>query len=58
MDAAVEHFRNFLILALAGHGLALAICNLTTTPKDDEYVAKVYKLIEVLAGIITPRAKR
>ena len=38
--------------------LALAIVNLTPTPKDDEILAKVYRLIEILAGLIGPLAKR
>lgn len=45
-------------VALAAHGLALVIVNLTKTPKDNEAVAKAYKLIEVVAGIITPRVKK
>jgi hypothetical protein len=58
LDSAIEHLRNFLTIALAAHGLALVICNMTKTPKDDEFISKFYKLIEVMAGIITPRAKK
>jgi hypothetical protein len=54
----LEHAQQLIILLLAGHGLALAICNMTETPKDDEFVAKAYRLIEVFAGIVTARAKR
>jgi hypothetical protein len=36
----------------------VAIVNITPTPKDDETVAKIYKVIEVLAGIITKLAKK
>ncbi|WP_142850683.1 hypothetical protein [Telmatospirillum sp. J64-1] len=39
------------------HGLALAIANLTPTPKDDEFLGKAYKVIEFLAGLWTPAAK-
>lgn len=42
---------------LAIHGAALAIVNLTPTPKDDEYVAKYYRIIEILAGIVTRLSK-
>jgi hypothetical protein len=42
---------------LAAHGLALAIVNLTPTPKDDAVVAKVYKGIEFLAGLFGKKAK-
>ena len=41
----------------AAHALALAIVNLTPTPKDNEMVAKWYRAVEILAGIIIPRVK-
>ena len=53
-----EHIQTALNLFLAGHGLALVIVNMTKTPKDNEALAKAYKLIEVVAGIVTPRAKK
>ena len=56
--AFYEHLQTFLTVAGAAHGLALVICNLTKTPKDDEVLHNVYKVIEVIAGIITPRAKK
>ena len=56
--ALFEHFQTFLTVAAASHGLALAIVNLTKTPKDDQALAAVYKVIEVIAGIVTPRAKK
>jgi hypothetical protein len=40
------------------HVLALAIVNITPTPKDDEIYGKLYKVIEVIAGIITRTAKK
>jgi hypothetical protein len=40
------------------HSAALVIVNLTKTPKDDDFVAKAYKLIEIVAGIVTPCAKQ
>lgn len=42
---------------LAAHALAVTIVNLTPTPRDDELVAKIYKPIEWLAGILTKKAK-
>jgi hypothetical protein len=53
-----QHFQAFLTVATAAHGLALVVCNLTKTPKDDEALAAVYRVIEFMAGIITPRAKK
>lgn len=41
----------------AVHAAALAIVNLTPTPKDNEFLATVYKPIEFIAGIITKKAK-
>ena len=46
-----------LSVLLAAHGLALAIVNLTPTPKDNDIVAKVYRGIELAAGIVTPKVK-
>jgi hypothetical protein len=42
---------------LAIHAAAVAIVNLTPTPQDDEIMAKLYKPIEWLAGILTKKAK-
>lgn len=42
---------------LAAHGLALFIVNLTPTPRDNEVVGKVYKVVEYVAGVATRRAK-
>ncbi len=42
----------------AAHVLAVAIVNLTPTPKDDEVVAKVYSAVEFVAGIFTAKAKQ
>ena len=42
---------------LALHAAAITIVNLTPTPKDDDIVAKLYKPIEWLAGILTKKAK-
>jgi hypothetical protein len=47
------------------HALAVAIVNLTPTPKDNQALGdvtrmavKLYRAIEILAGIWTPLAKR
>ena len=45
-------------IAGALHILALAVVNLTPTPKDDEIYGKVYKVIEMLAGIVSKTAKK
>jgi hypothetical protein len=61
----MKDLSEYVAIAVAIHGLALAIVNLTPTPKDDEaldnysrVVVKAYRAIELLAGIISPRVKR
>jgi hypothetical protein len=39
------------------HAFALAVVNLTPTPKDDAVLAKVYTVLEVAAGLFTKRVK-
>lgn len=65
MDFMLQHLSDIVTVAVAAHGLALAIVNLTPTPKDDEALGtlsrvgvKAYRAIEILAGIIGPLAKR
>lgn len=43
---------------LAAHGLALLIVNLTPTPRDNAIVARLYRALELIAGLWTPMAKR
>lgn len=57
MNFITENWEAFLAVLAALHGLAIAIVNLTPTPKDDEILAKIYRVIEILAGILTSRAK-
>jgi hypothetical protein len=59
------HLPEIIAIIVAAHALALAIVNLTPTPKDDETLdtiarmgVKVYRAIELLAGVITPLVKR
>ena len=40
------------------HAAALVIVNITKTPKDDELLAKAYKVIEILAGLVGARVKQ
>ena len=61
----MRHLPEFITIIIAAHGLALAIVNLTPTPKDDQALdnisrmgVKVYRAIELLAGVITPLVKR
>lgn len=58
MDQILDHLQQIVVILFAAHALALAIVNLTPTPKDDEAVSKLYRFIEVFAGIVTKLAKR
>lgn len=62
---SMEHLPEYVALAVAIHGVALIIVNLTPTPKDNEALGtigamavKLYRVLEIAAGIVTPLAKR
>lgn len=50
-----ENVEEIFVALFAIHAAALAIVQLTPTPKDDEIVAKVYRVIEVLAGLFSKK---
>lgn len=61
----MDRFTDYVALVVAIHGVALIVVNLTPTPKDDaaltaaaKTVVKIYRAIEILAGVITPFVKR
>lgn len=61
----MDRLAEYVALAVAIHGVALVIVNLTPTPKDNQalsnvsrLVVKLYRVVEILAGIIGPLAKR
>jgi len=61
----MDRIAEYITVAVAVHGAALAIVNLTPTPKDNEYLGKysrmavkLYRAIELLAGVISPLVKR
>jgi hypothetical protein len=65
MTNLLDHLHDVATLAVTTHGLALMVVNLTPTPKDNEALevtsvaaVKVYRVIEILAGIISKRAKQ
>ena len=53
-----ENWTEIAGVLAAVHVLALAIVNATESKKDDELYNKVYKVIEVFAGLITKTAKK
>lgn len=58
MEQLLTNLQQLITILFAVHALALAIVNLTPTPKDDAVVAKYYRIIEILAGIVTRLAKK
>lgn len=60
-----HHLTDYIAVAVALHGVALAWVNMTPTPKDNEALdsyskvfVKLYRVVEIIAGIISPLAKR
>ena len=53
----ITHGPEVLGVLFAIHAAALAIVNLTPTPKDDEVVSRYYRVLEILAGIVTRLSK-
>lgn len=65
MEWITANLRDLFEIGLAIHGVAVLVVNLTPTPKDDEAVAgagaalrQSYRIIEILAGVVTPLVKR
>lgn len=61
----MDRLSDYVALAIALHGVALVIVNMTPTPKDNEaldnyrrLVVKTYRAVEIIAGIVSPRVKR
>jgi hypothetical protein len=61
----MKHLSDYVALAVAIHGVALVVVNMTPTPKDDKALrdysrlaVKLYRAIEILAGIVSPLAKK
>jgi hypothetical protein len=60
----MERISDYVALAVAIHGVAVVVVNLTPTPKDNDALnaysrmaVKLYRALEILAGIVTPLAK-
>jgi hypothetical protein len=61
----MNHLPEYASLIMALHTAALIIVNLTPTPEDNEalgatgsLIVKLYRALEIVAGIVTPLAKR
>lgn len=53
----LEHAKTVVEVLLSAHATALMIVNLTPTPKDDDALARVYRLIEIFAGLLSKKVK-
>jgi len=53
-----SNWAEIVSVAAGAHMLALAVVNLTPTPKDDEIYGKIYRAVEILAGLVTKLAKK
>ena len=58
ISTLIDKAPEFITALFAIHAAALTIVNLTPTPKDDEVVAKYYRVIEILAGVVSKLSKR
>lgn len=61
----IDNRRELFEVVIAAHAVAMLVVNLTPTPKDNEAVGaagavipKLYRALEMLAGIVLPMAKR
>lgn len=53
----MDKLNQYLEVALAIHAACSAICALTPNPRDDQFLRKVYRLIEI-GGLVIGRAKQ
>lgn len=58
INKAIELAPTAFAFLAAAHAAALVIVNATPTPADDAALAKVYGVIEFLAGLFTAKAKQ
>ena len=61
----MDHLTDYIALVVAIHGVAVVVVNITPTPKDNDALdtysrmaVKLYRAIEILAGVVTPLVKR
>jgi hypothetical protein len=54
LDLFTQHPQLFTWLGviLAAHALALVVVAMTPTPRDDQWVKNIYRVVEWVAGIV------
>jgi hypothetical protein len=58
IDYLLNNWAEVAGIAGALHLLCLAVVNATPTPKDDEIYGKIYRVIEIIGGVVTKTAKK
>lgn len=58
LDFITSHWGTISTVILAIMVPAQVIVNLTPTPVDDAIFGKVYRVVEILAGVVSPKAKQ
>ena len=53
-----QALQDFSTIIFYLHVLSLLVINTTKTPKSSVMMSKFYKILEILAGLLTPLAKR
>ena len=53
-----QSLQDFSTIVIHLHVIALFIINVTKTPKSDVVSNRVYRALEMMAGLLTPLAKR
>jgi hypothetical protein len=58
LSFVIAHWVDIVAVGAAVHALALVIVNLTPSETDNKIYNKVYKVVEVIAGLVTKMAKK
>jgi hypothetical protein len=57
VNTILANWETIMAILVGLHAVAVAIVNLTPTPTDDMILGKVYKVVEVIAGVVSKTAK-
>jgi len=57
INFVTENAEGIVTALIAIHAAAVAVVNLTDTPKIDGYLKKAYSVLEFAAGIVSDKAK-
>lgn len=58
LHTIAQGLQDFSTIIVHLHVIALLIINVTKTPKSDVVANRVYRALEMMAGLLTPLAKR